>query len=128
LEKIRLLGEGEFGEVWLVAANIFSKGSIASQRFALKSQLILDDSRGMNATDVILREIEMMKELRHSQLVDLVNTYQDEKCIHMLMRLVPYGELWDRMHREDVEGNWTSGLPDEHARFYAMSIVDTQEE
>jgi len=126
LEKIRLLGEGEFGQVWLVAANVYHEGSLATrQKFALKSQLILDDGRGLDATDVILREIEMMNELRHSQLVDLVNTYQDEAYINMLMRLVPYGELWDRMHREDDEGNWTSGLPVDHAKFYAMSIADT---
>lgn len=126
LEKIRLLGEGEFGEVWLVASNVFCADSLPTkQMFALKSQVILDDSRGMDATDVILREIEIMKELRHPQLVDLVNTYQDETCIHMLMRLIPYGELWDRMHTEDDQGNWSSGLPDDHAKFYAMSIADT---
>merc|ERR1712025_936742 len=43
----------------------------------------------------------------------------------MLMRVVPYGELWDRMHIEDDQGNWSSGLPDDHAKFYAMSIADT---
>jgi len=126
LEKIRLLGEGEFGEVWLVAADVFCEHTLATrQKFALKSQLILDDSRSIDATDAILREIEIMKELRHSQLVDLVNTYQDETSIHMLMRLVPYGELWDRMHIEDDQGNWSSGLSDDHAKFYAMSIADT---
>jgi len=125
LEKIRLLGEGEFGEVWLVAADILCEGSVTKQKFALKSQLILDDSGSIDATDAILREIEMMKALRHSQLVDLVNTYQGETHIHMLMRLVPCGELWDRMHVEDDQGNWSSGLPNDHAKFYAMSIADT---
>lgn len=43
----------------------------------------------------------------------------------MLMRLVPYGELWDRMHIEDDKGSWSSGLPEDHAKFYAMSIADT---
>jgi len=126
LEKIRLLGEGEFGEVWLVAADIFPGDPAAQkQNFALKSQYILDDTRGSDATDVILREIQIMKELNHPQIVDLVTTYQDETSIHMLMRLVPYGELWDRMHIEDDEGNWTSGVPEDHAKFYAKSIADT---
>lgn len=125
LEKIRLLGEGEFGEVWLVTADVLREGSATSQKFALKSQLILDNNRGMDATDDILREIEIMKELRHSQLADLVNTYQDETHIHMLMRLVPFGELWDRMYIEDEQGNWSSGLPNDHAKFYAISIADT---
>jgi len=126
LEKIRLLGEGEFGEVWLVEADVFRDGSSETkQQFALKSQLIFDDSRGVDATEAIFREVDIMKELRHSQLVDLVNTYQDEEHIHMLMRLVPYGELWDRMHTEDDQGNWSSGLPVDHAKFYAISVADT---
>uniref|UniRef100_A0A7S0Y8D0 Protein kinase domain-containing protein n=1 Tax=Pseudo-nitzschia delicatissima TaxID=44447 RepID=A0A7S0Y8D0_9STRA len=66
-----------------------------------------------------------MKELNHPQIVDLVTTYQDETSIHMLMRLIPYGELWDRMHIEDDEGNWTSGVPEDHAKFYTVSIADT---
>ena len=126
LEKIRLLGEGEFGEVWLVAATVLRKNSTTmKQKFALKTQIILDDSRGVDATDVILREIQIMKELNHPQVTDLVTTYQDETSIHMLMRVIPYGELWDRMHREDHQGNWSSGLPDDHAKFYAISIADT---
>lgn len=124
-EKIRLLGEGEFGEVWLVAADVLCEGAATKQKFALKSQLILDESGSIDATDAILREIEIMKALRHSQLVDLVSTYQDETHIHMLMRLVPCGELWDRMHIEDDQGIWSSGLPNDHAKFYAMSIADT---
>jgi len=126
LEKIRLLGEGEFGEVWLVAADVFRDGSSEKkQKFALKTQLIEADNRGVDAIDEILREIEIMKEFKHHQIVDLVDTYQDETSIHMLLRLVPYGELWDRMHVEDDQGNWTSGVPEDHAKFYALSIADT---
>lgn len=126
LEKIRLLGEGQFGEVWLVAANLFPEGNPAArQKFALKSQFKEDDGRGMDAKDAILKEIEIMKILRHPQLVDLVNTYEDDTCIHMLMRLIPHGELWSRIHIEDDEGNWSSGLVADHAKFYAMSIADT---
>eukprot|EP00536_Pseudo-nitzschia_multiseries_P010125 jgi/Psemu1/258734/estExt_Genewise1Plus.C_2990016 len=126
LEKIRLLGEGEFGEVWLVAANVFREGNPeVRQNFALKSQFKVDLTRGAQAADNIRKEIEIMQELRHSQIVDLVSSYEDEKHIHMLMRLVPHGELWDRIHVEDDQGNWLSGLPEDHAKFYAMSIADT---
>lgn len=126
LERIRLLGEGEFGEVWLVSADIPMKKSRTTRRkFALKTQLIADDNRGMDATEAILREIKIMKELNHPQVVDIVTTYQDEDSIHMLMRLVPYGELWDRLHIEDEDGNWTSGLTEDAAKFYSISIADT---
>lgn len=126
LEKIRLLGEGEFGEVWLVSANVSSEGSPEHrQKFALKSQLKIHRNHGFDNTDLIRREIEVMQKLRHSQLADLVTTYEDDASIHMLMRLVPHGELWDRIHVEDEQGNWSSGLPEDHAKFYAMSIADT---
>ena len=126
LEKIRLLGEGEFGEVWLVSADIpMNKSRTTKRRFALKTQLIADDNRGMDATEAILREIRIMKELNHPQIVDIVTTYQEVDSIHMLMRLVPYGELWDRLHIEDEDGNWTSGLSEDAAKFYSISIADT---
>jgi serine/threonine protein kinase/CRP-like cAMP-binding protein len=126
LEKIRLLGEGEFGEVWLVAANVVREGNPgARKKFALKSQLKVHESRGDDATDAILKEIEIMQELTHSQLVDLITNYDDDTSIHMLMELVPYGELWERIHVEDERGNWSSGLHEDHAKFYAMSIADT---
>ena len=126
LERITLLGEGEFGEVWLVAADVFSAGnSEVRQKFALKTQLKVDDRRGNDAVNDILREMQIMKEVKHPQLADLVNTYEDEKSIHMLMRLVPCGELWDRIHKEDELGNWKSGLPEDHAKFYTMVVADT---
>jgi protein kinase A len=126
LERITMLGEGEFGEVWLVAADVFCAGnSEVRQKFALKTQLKVDDRRGNDAVNDILREVQIMKEVKHPQLADLVNTYEDETSIHMLMRLVPCGELWDRIHIEDDQGNWKSGLPEDHAKFYTMVVADT---
>jgi len=123
LDKHRLLGEGEFGEVWLVSANVLKQDK--PQKFAMKTQLKVDQNRGIDASDSIFREIDMMKELRHSQIVDLVTTFVEDNNVHMLLRLLPYGELWDRIHVEDEQGNWNSGLPEDHAKFYAMSIADT---
>jgi serine/threonine protein kinase len=126
LEKIRLLGEGEFGEVWMVAADVFQTGvPELRQKFALKSQLRQDRNRGKDATTDILREIDILKEIDHPQVVNLVNTYQDEDSIHILMDLIPGGELWDLIHQEDDKGNWKSGLPEGHAKFVTMVVADT---
>lgn len=126
LEKIRLLGEGEFGEVWLVAADVFQTGvPELRQEFALKSQLRKDDSRGKDASADILREIQLLKEVDHPQVVDLVTTFEDEEAIHILMGLIPGGELWGLIHREDEDGNWKSGMPEEHAKFVTMVLADT---
>ena len=46
LERIAKLGEGQFGEVWLVAADVFQTGvDSLKQRFALKSQFKKDNER-----------------------------------------------------------------------------------
>jgi len=41
------------------------------------------------------------------------------------MGLVPGGELWDVIHKEDENGNWQSGLSEDHAKFVTMVVADT---
>jgi protein kinase A len=126
LERISLLGEGQFGEVWLVAADVFQTGiDELKQKFALKSQYKTDDIRQDEATDAIRREIEMINAIQHPGILDLVNTYEDESSIYMLMGLIPGGELWDVLHKEDDAGNWSSGVSEEHAKFYTLVVADT---
>eukprot|EP00934_Nitzschia_sp_Nitz4_P004056 Nitzschia sp. Nitz4//scaffold136_size62208//44488//48522//NITZ4_006376-RA/size62208-processed-gene-0.41-mRNA-1//-1//CDS//3329535642//4046//frame0 len=125
LEKIKLLGEGQFGQVWLVSVDVFQTGVEGlRQNFALKSQYKTDDIRDDEALEAIQREIDVMKQLNHSGIVNLVNTYEDEECMYMLMGLVPGGELWDLVHKEDDNGNWKSGLSEDQARFYTLGIAD----
>jgi protein kinase A len=123
-ERIKLLGEGMFGEVWLVAADIFKTGQV-KQKFALKSQRKVDDTRGKDALSSILREVNAMKQLDHPQIVDLVHTFEDEENVYMLMGLIPGGELWDRVYQELPNGEWSSGLSEGDAKFYMYTIADT---
>lgn len=130
LEKLSVLGEGQFGEVWLVAADVFQTGvDSLKQRFALKSQFMTDDTRGDDAMDAIRREIDILESLTesspHPGIVNLVNIYEDKECIYMLMALIPGGELWSRIHREDSEGNWSSGIPEDACKFYTYVVADT---
>jgi serine/threonine protein kinase len=123
-DRIKLLGEGMFGEVWLVAADIFKTGHV-KQQFALKSQRKVDDTRGKDALSSILREVKAMKDLDHPQLVDLVHAFEDQDNIYMLMGLIPGGELWDRIYEELPSGEWSSGLSEANAKFYLFSIAET---
>lgn len=113
LEMLSVLGDGEFGEVWLVSAGGHS--------FALKMQQKKDEE----TQEAIEREITVTKELCHPNIVDLVTTYDAEKSVYMLLGLVPGGELWELIYREDDDGNWSSGLAEPKARFYALVIADT---
>jgi protein kinase A len=125
LERISLLGEGQFGEVYLVAADVFNTGIDAlKQKFALKSQFKTDDIRD-NATESIKREIEMIETIQHPGIVDLVNTYEDVDSIYMLMGLIGGGELWNVIHKEEADGNWVSGISEDHAKFYTLIVADT---
>lgn len=124
LEKIRLLGEGEFGEVWLVATDILKTKEL-KHKFALKSQRKEDDNRGTDALYSIQQEIEIMRQIEHRQIVDLIHTYDDEQNVYMLLELIPGGDLWERIYHDQGDGTWKSGMPEDHARFYTMVIADT---
>ncbi|CAJ1942794.1 unnamed protein product [Cylindrotheca closterium] len=124
LEKHSVLGEGQFGEVWLVSADLSDPHS--KQFFALKSQHKEDDSRG-DSIDFIRREIDILQAVDHPFLITYVHEYDDPDKIYILMRLVYGGELFDVIHYKTENGKWSSGIPEDHAKFYAMMIADTLE-
>jgi hypothetical protein len=125
LERISILGEGQFGEVWLVSADPYRTGDDdLKQKFALKIQSKTDEIR-KDVAAAIQQEITVIQKLNHPFIVDLVNTYECENSIYMLLGLVKGGELWSVIHKEDAEGNWTSGLPESQAQFYGFVISDT---
>jgi serine/threonine protein kinase len=114
---ISVLGDGQFGEVWLVEATVDGE----KEKFALKRQAKKD-----NLAD-IEREITVTQQLTtsHPCIVDLLHTFETEDSIHMLMGLVTGGDLWGVVYSEDEDGDWTSGIPESQAKFYALVMADT---
>ena len=121
-EKHSILGEGQFGEVWLVSADF--PGDFGTQHFALKAQKKDDPTRG-DSIVAIKREIDVLGLMDHPYIVNLVHHYEDPEHVYILMALVHGGELFDVIHTEQEDGTWTSGLPESDAKFYAMVIADT---
>jgi hypothetical protein len=122
LEKHNILGEGQFGEVWLVSADV--PGNFGRQHFALKIQKKEDPTRG-DSTVAIKREIDVLRLMDHPYIVNLVHYYEDPENVHILMGLVHGGELFDVIHTENDDGTWSSGIPECDAKFYAMVVADT---
>jgi CRP-like cAMP-binding protein len=122
LERHNLLGEGQFGEVWLVSALVCAK--YGQQHFALKLQKKGDPTRG-DSVAAIKREIEILGMLDHPYIVNYVHSYEDPEKIFILMGLVHGGELFDVIHTENGDGTWSSGIPECDAKFYAMVVADT---
>lgn len=119
LERHRILGEGQFGVVWLVTVR-----NMEDDPYALKIQYIDDPCRDDPAA-CIREEIKMMRSIQHPFIIQVINTYEEEEAISMLLSLAPGGELFDILHRQDVNGWWVSGLAEPIAKFYSMVVADT---
>jgi hypothetical protein len=122
LERHHMLGEGQFGEVFLVSVHLDSPHG--QQHFALKSQKKDDPTRG-DSVNAIRREIDVLQQMDHPFIVGLVHHYEDPEHLYILMSLVHGGELFDVIHTENEDGTWSSGLPEYDAKFYAMVVGDT---
>ncbi|CAJ1931536.1 unnamed protein product [Cylindrotheca closterium] len=125
LDREKMLGEGAFGEVWLVKADIWGLGDDEyKEEFALKVQN-LDNPEHANMRDTIKREMEVISTLEHPFIVDLVSCHETETESMMLMTVVKGGELWNVVHKEQDDGEWLSGISEEDTKFYSLIIADT---
>lgn len=124
LNKVTMLGEGQFAEVWLVKCDVKESGKKTSHEFALKIQDGSDASRE-GARESIRREITVLQQLRHPLIIDLFSSlHHNDGCVYMLMEAIKGGELWSVIHREDDDGEWISGLNESHAKFYSLLLAD----
>jgi hypothetical protein len=125
VDKHCIIGTGQFAEVWLCSVKNSGQGvEDSKQKFALKVQKKEDTVRS-DAVQAIMREITVIRQMNHPFIIDLVNVYEDHEHIYMLTSLVKGGELWSVIHREEEDGNWVSGLTEQHAKFYSLIVADT---
>ena len=140
LEFIKILGEGQFGKVWLVAANLPDQDPVR-QEFALKIQTVTEgkeddeefEEEGENeekngkmvSKDVIRKEVQALQALHHPFICNLVHTYETKSSLDLLMGLIPGGELWETIHREQKDGSWISGISEGRARFLTYVLINT---
>ena len=123
--KMSVLGEGQFGEVWLVQPKV---KEIGEKMFALKIQSKEDmtaHSAEYSVEEAIRRECRVLDHLCHPFIVDFVHSFEDPDNIYLIMSLIRGVELWNCIHREQDDGRWTSGLQEDHCKFYALLIADT---
>mmetsp|Transcript_17207 Transcript_17207/g.25698 ORF Transcript_17207/g.25698 Transcript_17207/m.25698 type:complete len:787 (+) Transcript_17207:62-2422(+) len=111
--KVRILGVGTFGKVWLVN----SKKTRIS--YALK-MLAKREIIGHHQVEGVIREKNIMSSICHPFVVNLICTFQDERSLYMLIELVQGGELFSVIHTETRDG-----IPNLNARFYAACILES---
>ncbi|CAJ1937604.1 unnamed protein product [Cylindrotheca closterium] len=128
MDKLQVLGEGQFGCVHLVkATNVAGEtrtgdGGVPDS-YALKVQ-DLAELGGLQFKELIDREQKVMENMRHPFVVDLIHTQIIGTDAYMLMNCITCGELWSVVHTQGDSGEWESGIPEDHARFYAIVIAD----
>jgi len=109
LEEHKLLGVGTFGKVRLVRDK-------ASQRiFAMK---IISKSKVMqyNQQEHIISEKNILAEVDHPFLIQLIATFKDTERLYMVLEYCPGGELFTLLQRH-------KRLKEEHCVFYAGSVM-----
>lgn len=114
LTKHRVLGQGGFGVVWLVSTKNEDKTQAYALKIQMKKQLL--DSTQIEGT---IREIKIMSELDHPFVLPLINLYQDDSSIMMLLPLVQGGELLELITK--AKGG---RLSEKAAKFYAAGILE----
>lgn len=118
LEKKTLLGEGGFGQVWLVT----NKKDTEPKGYALKIQSKYELTVAGDA-EVAVREKNIMASLHHPNVIKLLASYQDQHFLYFVLNLVQGGELYNILNPIDDE-DCPKALSNEQARFYAFGIAD----
>ncbi|XP_015117431.1 calcium/calmodulin-dependent protein kinase type 1 isoform X2 [Diachasma alloeum] len=84
-----LLGTGAFSEVRLAESK-----ERPGQMFAVK---IIDKKALKGKEDSLENEIRVLRRLKHPNIVQLLETFEDKHKVYLIMELVTGGELFDRI-------------------------------
>ena len=114
LEYHQLFGAGTFGRVWIVSRRGSGKAAYALK---IQSKRALLDHRQASSA---LRERMVMAQLNHPFVCKLINTFQDDACIYMLLTFIQGGELLNLIQGGEAYG----GLPEIATKFYAAMILE----
>jgi hypothetical protein len=108
-KRIKLLGEGGFGQVWLV---LHKRRAYAMKVFS-KFDLITE-----GAVESVLQERNIVRHVHHPFICALVASRQDENFLYMLQQYCAGGEMFSLLQR--LGGK----LRESSARFYIACVAD----
>jgi len=108
-ERIRTIGTGTFGRVYLV------KHTQSGKFFALKVLRKMEVVR-LKQVDHIKNEKKILTDVDHPYVVTLYGTFQDDTNLYMLMEYVVGGELFCYLRR-------AGRFPNDTACLYAAQVV-----
>jgi len=89
---LELLGEGAFSKVYLAESKV-DKGGLAAVKVINKSELCKDQDKMF----LVEKEIEIMSQLDHPNIVKLYEVYVNEEEVCLVMELAKGGEVFDKL-------------------------------
>ena len=89
-QKIKMLGEGSYGEVWLVRHKILGKD------FAMK---IIEKSPYSNSKQII-NEINILKQLDHPNILKILEFHLENDKFYIITDYCPEGELFNEIDKK----------------------------
>jgi serine/threonine protein kinase len=91
-EGDRPIGKGGFGQVWKVRHKASDKIYVIK---VMNKQNIIDQKMG----EQINREIDIMYKLNHPHIIKLVNHYEDDDNLYLIMHFASKGQLYSLLKR-----------------------------
>mmetsp|Transcript_9882 Transcript_9882/g.27421 ORF Transcript_9882/g.27421 Transcript_9882/m.27421 type:complete len:1172 (-) Transcript_9882:144-3659(-) len=128
LKRLKMLGEGQFGQVWLATDTKEEERKAYALKIQSKFELV-----DMAQAEICIREKEIMSRLNHPMIMKLFATFQDSQFLYMLLDMVNGGELFNRIYpmdeeEEDDDESYNSeddlGLLESDAKFYCFVLAD----
>jgi len=109
LNRHCILGEGGFGQVWLVTLKTSGKAYALKQ---MKKKLIL------SSASMILREKSVLSTIDHPFIINLFSSFQDKSSIYILITFVQGGELYTLLSGPNL-------LSERAVVFYAACVLES---
>ncbi|OAD79593.1 protein kinase A catalytic subunit [Phycomyces blakesleeanus NRRL 1555(-)] len=106
---LRTLGTGSFGRVHLAQSR--HNGRFYAIKVLKKTEVVR-----LKQVEHTNNEKHILESVANPFLVNLWGTFQDDKCLYMVMDYVPGGELFSVLRK-------SKRFPDHVARFYAAEVV-----
>ncbi|CAD8051692.1 unnamed protein product [Paramecium sonneborni] len=95
----QILGSGSFGTVKLAFSLEQERNGLQSKCYAVKS---IDKRRIGQRLHLIQRELEILIQLDHPNIIRVYETYEDMRYYHFVMEYCRGGELFERIVRKGV--------------------------